>query len=73
MSNLLQLLGSISNPEQFVQNAMNSNPNIKNNPIIQNALNLYKAKDYNALQSLANNVCKEHGTSTEEIKKAFHL
>lgn len=45
------------------------NPQFRNNPLIQNAINLAQSNDVNALQNLAENVCKEKGVDINQAKQ----
>lgn len=54
-----------------VLQAILNNPQIQNNPIAMNALQMYRAGDSQGLQKMAENICKERGTTTNEIKNAI--
>ena len=45
------------------------NPQFRNNPLIQNAINLAQSNDVNALQNLAENICKEKGVDINQAKQ----
>lgn len=68
MINPLQLMQAIQNPQQFIQNVMGNNQ-MMSNPMMKNAMEMYQKGDINGLQSLAQNIAKERGTSVEEIRK----
>lgn len=68
MNNPLQILGAIRNPEQFIQQAMNSSQ-IMQNPLAKNALEMYQRGDKQGVNELASNLCKEKGTTYEEMVK----
>lgn len=68
--NPFQMLGAIKNPQAFIQNAMN-NTQIMQNPMAKNAIEMYKQGDNAGLQQLAENLCKEKGTTPEEIKNGI--
>lgn len=67
MNNPFQFAQMFRNPQQFLQNAMN-NSQIMKNPIIGNAMQMYQKGDTNGLNTLAENICKENGTTMEEVK-----
>lgn len=56
------------NPQQLI-NMMINNPNIKNNPVLNNAVQMYQKGDTQGLQNLAINVCKERGIDMDEAIK----
>lgn len=56
------------NPQQLI-NMMINNPNIKNNPVLNNAVQMYQKGDTQGLQNLAMNVCKERGIDMDEAIK----
>lgn len=57
------------NPMQMMLNQMMSNPRIKNNPMAQNAIQMYQNGDIQGLQNMAENICKERGMTTDEAKQ----
>lgn len=63
------------NPNLIINQVMN-NPNIANNPIAKNAIELYKKGDMQGLNNLAQNLCNERGIKPEEayekIKTMFN-
>ena len=64
MNNILQLGQILRNPQAFLQQAMQSG-----NPIVKNAIEMYQKGDKQGLNELAQNLCKEKGTSFEEMAK----
>ena len=74
--NPFQMLGAMKNPQAFIQQMMN-NSQIMQNPIIQNAIQMYQNGDTQGLQAMAENVCKERGTTPQQvqemIKKQFGM
>ena len=59
---------AMRNPQAFMQQAMN-NSQIMKNPISRNAIEMYQRKDTQGLNELASNLCKEKGTTMEEMTK----
>ena len=68
MNNPLQFVQAMRNPQVFMQQAMN-NSQIMQNPIGRNAIEMYQKGDIKGINELANNLCKEKGTSYEEMAK----
>lgn len=65
--NILSLAQALRNPQQFMQNVM-SNNQIMSNPLAQNAVSMMQKRDTDGLKKMAENLCKEYGTSVEEVK-----
>lgn len=74
--NPFQMLGAMKNPQAFIQQMMN-NSQIMQNPIMQNAMQMYQNGDTQGLQAMAENLCKERGTTPQQvqemIKKQFGM
>jgi polyhydroxyalkanoate synthesis regulator protein len=64
MNNLGILMQAMRNPQAFLQQAMQSN-----NPIVQNAIQMYQKGDKEGINEIAKNLCKEKGTSFDEMAK----
>ena len=58
----MQLMQMMKNPQAFLQQAMQSG-----NPIIKNAIEMYQRGDKEGINQLAQNLCKERGTSYDEM------
>ena len=56
------------NPQAFLQQAM-GNSQIMQNPISKNAIEMYQKGDKQGLNELAQNLCREKGTSYEKMTK----
>ena len=65
--NPLQMLGTIKNPQAFIQQMMN-NSQIMQNPMIRNAIQMYQSGDTQGLQTMAENLAKERGTTVDDMK-----
>ena len=65
--NPIQLIQAMKNPQAFMQQMMN-NSQIMQNPMARNALEMYKKGDSQGLQSMAENLCKERGTTPQQIQ-----
>jgi hypothetical protein len=70
MLNPVLLTQMMRNPQAFLQQAMN-NSQFMQNPIGKNAIELAQKGDIQGLNSLAENLCKERGTTFEEMKSKF--
>ena len=74
--NPLQFMKAMRNPQEFMQNIMNNNEIMKN-PIAKNAMEMYQKGDTKGLQAMAENLCKERGTTPQQvqemIKKQFGM
>lgn len=66
MNNVMNLVKAFRNPQAFLQQAMN-NSQLMSNPIAKNALEMYQKGDKQGLNELAQNLCKEKGTTMEEM------
>lgn len=64
MNNLLQFAQVMKNPQAFLQQAMQSG-----NPIMKNAIEMYQRGDKDGINQLAQNLCKEKGTSYDDMVK----
>lgn len=68
MNNPLGIIQAIQNPQQFVENMMN-NSKAMQNPMMKNAMAMFKNGDVKGLQQLTENVAKQRGTSIDEMRK----
>lgn len=68
MNNPFNFMQFISNPQEFLRNAMNNNQ-IMSNPMAKNAIELCQKGDTEGLQNLARNMCKERGINADEAIK----
>lgn len=66
--NIIQMMTS-GNPQQAIQNIIESNPNIQNNLLAQNAMKMYQNGDTRGLQNMAENMCKERGITVDQAKQ----
>ena len=60
----------IMNPQAMLQQAMN-NPQVTNNPILKNAIDMAQRGDTKGLEELTRNVGKERGVDVDQIMKQF--
>ncbi len=65
--NPFEMLGAMKNPQAFIQQMMN-NSQILQNPMARNAMEMYKRGDTQGLQTMAENLAKERGTTVDDIK-----
>ena len=68
MNNPLGIIQAIQNPQQFVENMMN-NSQAMQNPMMKNAMVMFKNGDVKGLQQLTENVAKQKGTTIDEMRK----
>ena len=54
------------NPNWFLNQILNA-PMIQNNPIMSNAVKMYRNGDSQGLKNLCENVCKERGIDINQI------
>lgn len=64
---ILQFIKAGNNPEQLVMTMLNMRT--KNNPIMQNVLQLLQLKDYQGIESVARNLAEQRGV---DFDKAFN-
>ena len=65
--NPFQMLGAMKNPQAFIQQMM-SNSQVAQNPMVRNAMQMYQNGDIQGLQSMAENLAKERGTTVDDVK-----
>ena len=58
------------NPQSMIQQVMNS-PQVMNNPILKNAIDMAQRGDNKGLEELARNVGKERGVDVDQLMKQF--
>lgn len=68
MNNMGMLFQAVKNPQQFIQQMM-GNSQAMQNPMIANAIQMYRNGDKEGINQLANNLCKEKGTTLEEMSQ----
>lgn len=57
------------NPMNIIKNKIMSDPQIKNNPMAQNAMQMIQSGNTQGLKSMAENMCKERGITVEQAKE----
>ena len=55
------------NPQALLQQIINNNK-IMQNPIAKNAIQMYQQGNVQELNQIAENLCKENGTTIDEMK-----
>jgi len=68
MNNIFQMMNSVKNPQQFMQQIMN-NSKVMQNPIAKNAMDMLHKGDNKGLEELARNMCKEKGINADDALK----
>lgn len=56
-------------PMQIMMNKMMNSPQIQNNPMARNAMQMYQNGDTQGLKNMAENLCRERGITTEQAKQ----
>lgn len=63
--------------KQFIFNQIMNSPQIRNNPMAQNAIKMYQNGDISGLNAMANNIAKEKNIDlnqfTQQIKSQFGM
>lgn len=67
MNNPLSFIQAFRNPQAFMQNVA-QNSQLMQNPMAKNAMEMFQKGDNKGLQEMAENMCKERGTSVDEVK-----
>ncbi len=57
------------NPMDIIKNKIMNDPQIKNNPMAQNAMQMIQSGNTQGLKSMAENMCKERGITLEQAKE----
>lgn len=68
MNNPVQFVQMMRNPQQLMQYMMMNNQFIQN-PIMRNTMEMMQKKDYEGVEKLAKNLCKEKGMDYEQLCK----
>lgn len=57
------------NPAQLLLNQMMNSPQVQNNPMAKNAMQMYQSGDTGGLKTMAENLCKEREITVDEAKQ----
>lgn len=57
------------NPMQIMLQKMMNSPQIQNNPMAKNAMQMFQSGDSKGLQQMAENLCRERGITLDEAKQ----
>lgn len=68
MLNPVLLTQMMRNPQAFMQQIINNNQ-LMQNPIMRNTMEMMQKKDYEGVEKLAKNLCKEKGMDYEQLCK----
>lgn len=66
-NNMGIIMQAVRNPQAFIQQAMGSQK-IMSNPLAKNALEMYQQGDVEGVKAMAENLCKEKGTTIDDVK-----
>ena len=58
---------------QVILNTILNNSQMMQNPVMNNAINLYRNNDTQGLKSLAENICKERGITVDQIRQQIGI
>lgn len=67
MAMFSQMMKGGGNPQAMLQQMMN-NSQIMSNPMAKNVVEMMQKGDKQGLQTMAENMCKENGTTIEQMK-----
>lgn len=67
MNNPLSLMQALRNPQVFMQNVA-QNSQFMQSPMARNAMEMFQKGDSKGLQEMAENLCKERGITTGDVK-----
>lgn len=67
MNNPLSLIQALRNPQAFMQNVAQNNQMMQN-PMAKNAMEMFQRGDSKGLQEMAENLCRERGTTADDVK-----
>nr|DAL48145.1 MAG TPA_asm: hypothetical protein [Caudoviricetes sp.] len=56
------------NPLNAILSQMMNSPQVQNNPMAKNAMDMYRKGDSQGLKTMAENLCRENGTTIEQMK-----
>lgn len=59
------------NPIQLMLNKMINSPQVQQNPMAKNAVNMLQNGDSEGLKKMAENLCRERGITTNEAKQTI--
>lgn len=68
MNNIMQMLQSLSNPQQLINNIMGNNP-MMNNPMMKNAVDMAQKGDSHGLEQLVRNIAQTKGVNVDDMFK----
>ena len=68
MNNMFQMMTALRDPQAFISQIQN-NSQMMQNPVLKNAIGLMQQGDTQGLQSLAENLCKERGTTPQDMRE----
>jgi hypothetical protein len=71
MMNPMQIMNAVRNPQAFLQQMMNNNPQMKNNPMAQNILNMAQSGNVSGIEQFGRNMAKERGVDFDQAFSDF--
>lgn len=67
---MFQMMRGGGNPQQILNQMMN-NSQFNQNPMAKNAMQMFQNGDTKGLQSMAENLAKERGTTVDDVKNSI--
>lgn len=68
MNNPFQLMQMARNPQALLQQVMN-NSQLMQNPIMRNTIEMVQKRDYEGVEKIAKNLCREKNMDYEQLYK----
>lgn len=76
MAMIMQMMKGGANPQQFLKNMLGNNQAMQN-PMAKNALEMAQSGNFQGVEKIARNLCKEKGINADEtfnsIKNQFGI
>lgn len=66
MNNIFQVINSIRNPKQIIEQ-ITANSQLMSNPMIKNAVDMVQRGDSKGIEQLARNIAETKGINADEI------
>lgn len=64
---------ALMNPQAYAMQMLNQNPQLKNNPIMQNAISMAQSGDTNGLATIAQNLARTKGINLQQMMQQMGL
>lgn len=67
MNNPVQFIQMLRNPQAFMQNVIQKNPQLQQNQPLMNAINAMNRGDTKQAEQIARNVCQQNGMNPDQL------